>query len=355
MANQEQSTGRNPGVVTLRKEVVKLPVPESDLASRLETMPTPKPDVKPRPAPPVTLIEEEAKEPVEMTPAELGVGWEDEEAGQRQTPVGWLVLIGAILIGLGGWALAKLSQGEERLDQQAESVQASWAENERETREALELLAEIERAARAYLMAGEIGEKARYVRHRERVMPLMESYYGRHGLKPAQFESIEQIRPLAIENKPFDFIEVRLAGGGNVMLFIEETPDGELKFDWEAEVAYQPMALEDYIREKPTAAMDFRVYARLDTFHAFEFVDRERYQALLLTERNSDQFLFGYIEKGTEDEVQLTRFLSRNITKGQPVLLRLRFLPGTRSHRSVLVEEMVAPRWVHVTPPRNGN
>ena len=103
--------------------------------------------------------------------------------------------------------------------------------------------------------------------------------------------------------------------------------------------------------QKPSEAMDFRVYARLDTFYAYEFADRERYQALLLTGRNSEEFLFGYIEKGSADEIELTRFLSREITKGQPVLLRLRFLPETRSRRSVLVEKVVAPRWVHVEPP----
>jgi hypothetical protein len=119
-------------------------------------------------------------------------------------------------------------------------------------------------------------------------------------------------------------------------------------------VGYLPIDPAEYIREKPTAPMDFRVYARLDTFHGYEFMDRERYQALLLTFRDSEEFIFGYVEKGTSDERFLTEFLGRDLLVAQPVYLRLRFLPDTRSRRSVLVEKLVAPRWVHIDNEEEG-
>ena len=40
-------------------------------------------------------------------------------------------------------------------------------------------------------------------------------------------------------------------------------------------------------------------------------------------------------------------YLGERKLKGKPVLLRVRFLPDTQSRRSVLVEKVVAPRWVY--------
>ena len=140
-------------------------------------------------------------------------------------------------------------------------------------------------------------------------------------------------------------------GGESIPLLVEQLANGDLKFDWESEVSYQPMEIAEYLEKKPTEPMDFRVYARLDTFYGFEFSDPRRRLPLFLTFRDTDEFLFGYIERGTPGEVGLSKFLRRQILVGQPVILRLRFLPGTQSHRSVLVEKVVAPRWVLIDVP----
>ena len=351
MSDQERSAGPSSGPNPPQEGVVRLPVTESDISDQLETMPAPAQQGRLQPASGVDLMEEAGEDPIELSPADLGVGWEAEEAERRQTPIGWLVLIGVILLGLGGWALGKLSKGEAHLDEQVELVQANWDEEERKRQEALDFLSRVERVTRDYLGAGDLSEKAKHVRHAKRVIPLMDAYYRRHDFKPLQFERIDYIRPIAIEQRPFVFLTVGVEGGETIMLFIEDTPEGELKFDWEAEVAYQPVELEDYVEQKPTEPMDFRVYARLDTFYSYEFSDQGRYQALLLTARDSGEFLFGYMERGTEDELELTAYLKREVKRRKPMMLRLRFLPGTLGKRSVLVEKVLARSWVHVEPP----
>jgi hypothetical protein len=260
-------------------------------------------------------------------------------------------LIGVILIVLGGWALAKLAQGEAHVEEQAERIDAVLEAEKKSTEQATELLERAERRLGAYLAAGEAREKAKFVRHPARVAPLMDAYYRTHDLKPAKFASIENFQPFGVENRPFIYVEAKLADGSLRPLSMEQCADGELRIDWESEVAYMPMRLEEFVEKKPGEAMDFRGYARLDMFYSYEFADQKRYQAVMLTERESEHFLFGYIERGTEDCERLIRLLAPQIRTPKPVMMRIRFLPGTISRRSVLIEKFVSPRWIHVEDP----
>ncbi|MFP6859243.1 MAG: hypothetical protein VCA73_18335 [Roseibacillus sp.] len=352
MARHNRPSGRDADPDSPQEEVVRLPVPEHERSPQLEEMPAPQRPVRMQSTPQVDLMEEESEEVQEPTPAELGVGWDDpEETGERQTPMGWLVLIGVMLILLGAWALMKVTKGEAHLEAESKQVRAGLDQEERERQSALALLTRVEKLATRYLLADDVVAKAAYVRHRERVLPLMQEHYQRHDFKTVHFESIEEFYPIGVGNYPFIYLTGKGEGGESIPLLVEQLANGDVKFDWESEVSYQPMEIAEYLEKKPTEPMDFRVYARLDTFYGFEFSDPKRHLPLFLTFRDADEFLFGYIERGTPGEVGLSKFLRRQILVGQPVILRLRFLPGTQSHRSVLVEKVVAPRWVLIDVP----
>ena len=70
--------------------------------------------------------------------------------------------------------------------------------------------------------------------------------------------------------------------------------------------------------------------------------------SLMLTERNSDGFLFGYVERGSEVHEEVAGLLDETEARQEAMLLKLRFLPGSLGTRSVLVEDVVAPRWAYV-------
>ncbi|HJM62752.1 MAG TPA: hypothetical protein QGF50_03470, partial [Roseibacillus sp.] len=180
------------------------------------------------------------------------------------------------------------------------------------------------------------------------ILPLMREYYRRHELTSARFQAVGDIKPTQVENHPFFAIDPMIEGKSDARgLLIEDCADGELRFDWESEVSYQPMAISDYLEKKPAEAMDFRVYVGLDTFYGYEFSDQERYQSLKLTFRDEDEFLFGYIEKGSAHGRGLAALLgARGVSL--PLRLRLRFLPDTGSRRSVLVEKVLANSWVQI-------
>lgn len=351
MAHQDQSSGNKPSTRPLDEEVVRLPVPENERSATLEEMPAPgSKKVRLQPDPRVDLFDGEIDEALEASAAEFGVAWEERERrSHRSTPMGWLFLIGLMLLVLGGWALVSLSAGEAHHEAVISEELVRRDKAAQEERDARALLDEAERVTRLYLAAETVEAKAAYVRHRERVLPLMREFYSRRELTSVRFEFIQGWTALGLENYPFFLLSARVEGNSRpIPLFLEHCADGELKFDWESEVGYQPMDIAKFIAEKPTDPMDFRVYASKDNFFGYEFQDEEKYQPLMLTFRDTDEFLFAYMEKGTVEERGLTAYLDENDSVGQPVLLRLRFLPGTRSRRSVLVEKVVAPRWVHI-------
>jgi len=296
---------------------------------------------------------EEMEADPEAAAEELGVGWDfDETEPEKTTPMGWLVLIGVLLLVMGLGGLLMLISGER---EETRKSQAEQEERRKQTGEAQELLERVEQVVRRYLATTSVEEKSKYVRHRARVLPLMREYYGRRELTSARFQAIGDIKPAEVENYPFFGIDVMVEGKSDAqLLLIEDCADGELRFDWESEVNYQPMEILDYLEKKPIEAMDFRVYVGLDTFYGYEFSDQERYQSLKLTFRDEDEFLFGYIEKGSEHGRGLVALLGAR--EGYiPLRLRLRFLPDTRSRRSVLVERVLATSWVQIEESESAN
>ena len=65
--------------------------------------------------------------------------------------------------------------------------------------------------------------------------------------------------------------------------------------------------------------------------------------------------MWGYTPVGSAAHERVMEILKENPTRKEPMLLRVRFLPGTRATRSVLIEEVLAQRWAVVKPAEAGN
>lgn len=335
--------------------------------------------------PKVDLMDDEIASQREPSGSEVGMSWEDRSSTRSHTPMGWLVVIGLLFFSLGGWALSKLLVGKAHRDELVDKVMQDRVDEGRRQAAAQELFKRVESLAEKYLGAKTVEEKSAYVRSPKRVRPLMEDYYARTDLEIVKVTEVLDIESIGLHTNPFNPLSlgsisldriirekdlrdrvsldkrpffrllVRSEDGGKIQLFVEQTPDDQLLFDWESEVSYLPMEPEDYLRQKPAKPMEFRVYARLDTFHSYEFRDTEKYLPLKLTFRDSDEYLFGYVDRrrmDPEDLKYFTEYMERDISQPKALLLRLRFSHGTKERRSVLVEEVVSPYWVRLDSPQ---
>ena len=328
--------------------VVRLPVEESQIVERYEQLGT---GIPARDSQEAMQGETDLCEPRNPDPhssaEDLSVGWDAPDSqGAHAIPVGWLAVIVVLLVLLGGWGFVTMNKGADHMRDREAVADMRDVEVVRETVSAERWLKRLEERVYAYLETSSVEEKGRYVRNPERVTPLMEEYYQRYALIPRRVRSIENIRATEIGGRPFSVVEVAVEGKDALeFLLMENCENGDLRFDWESEVNYQPLSIATYIKSKPLEPMVFRAYVERDSFYSYEYADQSRYQAFKLTFREDDDFLFGYAPRRSIEGRGLLALLEDK-EDAVPVLLRLRFAEGTESTRSVLIDEVLAASWV---------
>jgi len=280
-------------------------------------------------------------------------------------PMGWFVLL---FLGLGGmllWAFLQDGEVDESVD--ARSLNDSLIDDDAYAQVAGSFLQDrqevsVEAAAkdyenmedvlRGFLGAKTIEERVKYVRHPERVKPLMNDHYGRNEFHSHVYEKAKEYHIVPLDSWPFVALSALVEGGESLSILLENTPEGYL-VDWESFVVYQPMSLTEFIEKRPTEGIDLRVYGAYDNFYANEFTEDQGYLCVELSERESDQTIFGYVKKGTPVASEMKKHLAAppGRRKKQPFILRVKFLPDSKAPRSVLIEKIVSALWAYPTNP----
>lgn len=345
--------------------------PEKAPAQRLQQDPVPtvRPVPEPRPVVPeaASRLESVTREHFEGRSVEPGVEaiydpqttqetieqpWGGQEKQVSGIPYGWFVLIGLLVAGGGIWSILKMKEGEKKVTVAHETVREKVVQAEKEEADARELVDEVETVVRNYLAADTLEKITPLIRQPERVRPLIEKTWQTEPKKAAKFLRLKMFQPANIEGKPFWVVSAEVADGPAENLLLEQTGDAEVKVDWETHVCYQPMAWGDFIVARPSdQSYDFRVFVMRDSFYSHEFSDSSKWRSFRLTTKNSVEHLFGYVAAGSEMAKQLDDACAGSPRNMASAILRLRFLPEAGSPRGVVIEKMVAPRWVYAVEP----
>lgn len=273
---------------------------------------------------------------------------------QKPVPYGWFILIILLIGGLVGTsALLILRSDSSDVEVAKQAAEERIEENEEDEVEAEALVESIEENLRRYIAADSVDDLMPLVRDAERVKPLMERWYARYPIKVRKFGGLGVFQPLDLEGRLFWLITCMVEGGESETILMEQTQDGQVFVDWETQVCYQPMPWNEYVEKRPEGeVVDFRVYLQKDWggFYSHEFSDEESWSVYRLWTRDSEEYLFGYVPKGSKLEEQLIKLSDAN--KGQPVALHLslKIPEGTTSPRGVIIEKVVSERWARVTP-----
>ncbi|MFK7912054.1 MAG: hypothetical protein AB8F34_15850 [Akkermansiaceae bacterium] len=271
-------------------------------------------------------------------------------------PIGWFVLAGILLVGLGVWGAMNVYNAQpelETVDREKDELEQKRAEDAIKVKKTL---AALEHAVAGYLGAERIEDKLKFVRHAKRVEPLMRKYYTDESLNAVQYEHIERTRSLGLETRSFVYAKVVLSDGRKKSLVLQQLEDELFVVDWESDVCYQPINWETYIKERPTEAQVMRVKIKGDNYHVYEFRDEETFDCYRLTAKGSQNHLFGFVRKGSPVARELVHFAEKNglnneAAKAQPLMLKIRFPKDSPSKKCVWIEQMVAPRWLLVDSP----
>lgn len=262
-------------------------------------------------------------------------------------PYGWFVLIALALAAGGIWSVLSMRRGEMQLKVDHGAVRELVEKDEEELQSATLLVEEVERVLKAYLEADSVEEMLRFVRHPERVRPMIEEVWAAGPPQPLKFVRMYSFEPATLATRPFWVVRAEVEEGEPQIVIVEQMAGNGVKVDWETHVCRQPMPWGSYAMGLPVGeALDFRLWAVPDVHHSHEFSNAGRWSCYRLTAKGSDEHLFGYVLAGSEAAVELERLVRGSPGAKATVMLRLRRPEGSASPRGVVIEKVVAPRWL---------
>lgn len=262
-------------------------------------------------------------------------------------PYGWFVLIALALAGGGLWSVLSMRRGEIQLKIDHGEVRQIVEKDEEEIQSATLLVEDVERVVKEYLKADSVEELLPFVRHPERVRPMIEEAWAAEPRRPLKFLRMYSFEPATLSTRPFWVVRAEVEDGDPQVVMVEETAGNGVKVDWETHVCRQPMPWSRFATERPVGeVLDFRLWAVPDSHYSHEFSDARRWRCYRLTAKGSEEHLFGYVLAGSEAALELEGLARSAARSKAPVMLRLRRPEGNASPRGVVIEKVVAPRWL---------
>jgi len=303
--------------------------------------------------------------------------WASDRGG---LPIGWLYLFAFLILGLAGWGAYRIFQphtsNQVTLLEQRRVLEEKNAGESEEIKSSLDGL---EDCVRGYYKFEGTSKMLNFVRHPDRVAPMIKDYYARYDVGKFKFQKFEHLRAVSIEGKAFVYATVVVIPEGTRSLLIEQVEADRYRVDWESSVMYQPMAWGSYVLKKPLKSMDMHVQVKVDDFYAHRFKDEKLYQCYQLTALGSDEYLFGYVERGSAvaDQIQAALETATKKAKGSHIdikddplqfeleanddykklekvfpkinmIMGLRFLREDNSKRGVKIEALLSESLIYV-------
>jgi len=279
--------------------------------------------------------------------------WGQAAAEKRPLPWGWFALIGIAIFAVSAWALKHIIFSQQQIEVIRVETEAILDTQQTSLERAMSLVGALEQSIFAFCAAASVDEMAEVVRHESRVRPLMEDHYSRHPFVPLGEPTIETLRPLTLgTHGDFWMASVQLPGGEKRNLILQADQDEAARVDWETAVNYQPMNWDEFSRTRPRdSSMDFRVYMTPDNHFSHEFRDPDVWDCYLLTARDSEEILFGYVKADSPSATLFRKWFERYPSQRASMVLRLIIPEDLESPRGVIIEHALSARWIYIVPP----
>ncbi len=214
-----------------------------------------------------------------------------------------------------------------------------------------------------FFRATTVENLAREVRHPEITLPRMKAWYARNAITPRKVDYTDEwFEQDNYAGKGVNFIRttIKLDSLDNRQIFLEIPRDGsDPKIDWEHFTGWSEKTWIEFLKSTSIQSGEFRVSITPTDYYNGPFVDRSRYLAFTVKDRDNTGSCTAYCEAGTN----LGNLLLKNIREARQmntaesvdpvtsegvarVILRLRYLPEGQKFNQATIDALVWDAWL---------
>ncbi len=200
-----------------------------------------------------------------------------------------------------------------------------------------------------YFLAEGLEEKLRYVSKPETIRPLAAEFYAR-----PENTSLAQSKPdataprsvgILVDGRSFVIVDV-VDGDSNHATPVELLEDGAMRIDWETSVLYSSMSWPDFVTQRPTEAIPFRVRCEPADYFNPPYENDKLYRSFRLTPPREDgEILYGFLSTDAPLTPYLYSLLASQGGFGN-LILEIRF-PEKGFKNCVEIVSIVAEGWLN--------
>lgn len=209
---------------------------------------------------------------------------------------------------------------------------------------ALANLGEPRQVLQKFLDAATVEDRLPLIAERDKLAPVLLTYYKIHADGPIQFDRIEAHPRSGRGNYRF---EVQLKGGASRTAELLETVSG-YRVDWPSFVALGDLEWQEMMSKRPTEPVLMRILAAPDNRFVAPFADARQLKCmkLLAGADPSTPPVYGYVKRNSALAREIDYWLKQAESLPVALTLRLKYLPGATEGDQVWITEVVAPSWV---------
>jgi hypothetical protein len=213
-----------------------------------------------------------------------------------------------------------------------------------------------------FFKATTVEQMAKEVRHPEKTLPRMKSFYARTGPPHLEFEFTDYwVEQDNWQNSGVDFIFTNLAIDGTKAASLEVPKDGSPpKLDWESFVAWSEMPWSEFLKTTSERPAAFRVTITPTDYYNGAFNDRTRYHAFLVKDAGNFGSCYAYCAVNSDLSLKILENVREARKKGlvtipagsdveqgvARVILRLHFIPEGKKFNQATIDDLIWNDWL---------
>jgi hypothetical protein len=182
-----------------------------------------------------------------------------------------------------------------------------------------------------------------FIRDRERVEPLVRKFYTKDNpWTPLALAKKPDLSSLAV-HRSFVVFDLPLQDFSTLPIALEQSPTGFL-VDWESFVAYSDLSWSALREQRPRQPVLLRAVLRPMDYWNMDFPSAATHRCFQLSDKHSDNTLYGYVLKGSPVEARIAKTLLTAAYVN--VVLNVKYPEKSTNDRQVEITDVLEKGWI---------